>query len=66
MHQSDWLGHLRICQSVSVRWMQAGHLSFVICCSFDPLRVLAGWKMVVGKFDNEDLGAVLQGVRGFV
>ena len=44
--------------------MYAGR-AFVVCCSFDPVHVSASWKKIVGKFDDEDLGAVLQSVKGF-
>ena len=44
--------------------MDAGW-AFVVCGSFDPIHVSPSWKMLVRKFDYEDLGAVLESVKGF-
>ena len=39
--------------------------AFVVCGSFDSMHVSTSWKMIMGKFDDEDLGAVLENVKGF-
>ena len=64
LRHSDRVGQLRMCQSVSVRWMQAGHLSCVALLIRCMCRS-ASWKKIMGKFDDEDFGAVLQSVKGF-
>ena len=45
--------------------MDAGW-AFVMCSSFDSMHVSANWKKIVGKFDDEGFGAVLQSIKGFV
>ena len=44
--------------------MDAGW-AFVVCDSFDPIHVSASWKMIMGKFDDKDVGAVLESGKGF-
>ena len=40
--------------------------AFVVYGSFNPMHVLLSWKMIMGKFDDEDFGPVLQSaVKGF-
>ena len=34
--------------------MDAG-MAFVVCGSFDPVHVASSWKMVMGKFYDENL-----------
>ena len=46
--------------------MDAGCWAFVVCGSFDSMHVSTSWKKVImGKIDDEDFGAVLQSVNGF-
>ena len=44
--------------------MDAGW-AFVVGGSFGPMHVSSSWKMLMGKFDYEDLGAVLESVECF-
>ena len=37
--------------------------AFVVCDSFASVHVSTSWEMVVGKFDDEDLGAVFQSIK---
>ena len=39
--------------------------AFVVFSSFNYVHVSTSWKMVVGKFDDEDFGAILQSIKGF-
>ena len=43
--------------------MDAGW-AFVVSGSFDPIHVSASWKMLVRKFDDKDLSAVLESGQG--
>ena len=45
--------------------MDAGWAFVVLGGSFGPMHVPSSWKMPMGKFDDEDLGAVLESVEGF-
>ena len=44
--------------------MDAGW-AFVVCGSFDSVYVPASWEKIMGKFDDKDLGAVLESGKGF-
>ena len=39
--------------------------AFVVSGSFDPVRMSTNWKKIMGKFDDEYLGAVLASGKGF-
>ena len=43
----------------------AKDVPFVVGGSFHPIHVSASWKMLVRKFDDKDLGAVLESGKGF-
>ena len=44
---------------MNARW------AFVMSGSFGAIHVSSSWKMLMGKFDYEDLGAVLESVECF-
>ena len=44
--------------------MDAGW-AFVVGGSFDPINVSTSWMMIMGKFDNKNLGGVLESDKGF-
>ena len=59
-------GPARAAEDVPVCFCEiyAGCWAFLVCGSFGFVHnVSTSWKMAVGKFEDEDLGAVLQSVK---